>query len=304
MLQRAETHRKGASMQGIAFGPTIRLLRQAKGISLREMARQLGVSPAFLSQIEAGRQHKIPKARIVQVADMLGVSEGYLLGTAKQIHPDLIRFLSETPEAAEFMTTAMRSGLAAEDFTQLRELVEERKGRGGLRRTALPRPKKKKKPAGGEDLDEYLDAMLCMTNVGVQNKERLFQRFIKPMVKRNKTVSAEVLLERMLKRERQSPTSVGGGVAIPHAFVSGLDKPVIGVFLLKRAIQYGPTKEDRVKTVFFLVGRESAPEYHLPLLARIARLCSTPEFLDVLSKSKSGRDVYKTVLNWDKRISN
>ena len=87
-------------MQGIAFGPTIRLLRQAKGISLREMARQLGVSPAFLSQIEAGRQHKIPRGRIVQVAEMLGVSEGYLLGTAKQVHPDLMKFLSETPEAA------------------------------------------------------------------------------------------------------------------------------------------------------------------------------------------------------------
>ncbi len=97
-------------MQGIAFGPTIRLLRQAKGISLRELARQLGVSPAFLSQIEAGRQHKIPKARIVQVADMLGVSEAYLLGTARQVHPDLLRFLSETPEASEF------SSKKAEEF--------------------------------------------------------------------------------------------------------------------------------------------------------------------------------------------
>jgi len=119
-------------MQGIAFGPTIRLLRQAKGISLREMARQLGVSPAFLSQIEAGRQHKIPKARIVQVAEMLGVSEGYLLGTARQVHPDLIKFLSETPEAAEFMVAAMKSGLGAEDFNHLRETVSDKK-----RRTAL-----------------------------------------------------------------------------------------------------------------------------------------------------------------------
>src|SRR5678816_2011872 len=75
------TSKETGSMQGIAFGPTIRLLRQAKGISLRELARQLGVSPAFLSQIEAGRQHKIPRARIVQVAEMLGVSEGYLLST-------------------------------------------------------------------------------------------------------------------------------------------------------------------------------------------------------------------------------
>lgn len=291
-------------MQRIAFGPTIRLLRQAKGISLREMARQLGVSPAFLSQIEAGRQHKIPKARIVQVAEMLGVSEGYLLGTARQIHPDVIRFLSDTPEAAEFMRAAMKNGMAAEDFTQLREVVEERKGRGGFAWTAATRQKKKGKAAVAESLSAVLDASLCLTSVGVQNKDRLFQRFVKLLAKKNKSMSPEVLLDRLEKRERQSPTSVGGGVAIPHAFVPDIEEPVVGVLLLKRAIQYGPTNEDRVKTVFFLVGKEGDPGQHLPILARIVRLCSTPEFLDVLGKSKSGRDVYKTVLSWDKRVGN
>ena len=291
-------------MQRIAFGPTIRLLRQAKGISLREMAKQLGVSPAFLSQIEAGRQHKIPKARIVQVAEMLGVSEGYLLGTARQIHPDVLRFLSETPEAAEFMTAAMRNGMAPEDFTQLREIVEERKGRAGFAWAGTPRNRKKLKATAAENLASFLDASLCLTGVGVQNKDRLFQRFVKLLAKKNKSVSPEVLLERMEKRERQSPTSVGGGVAIPHAFVPDIDEPVVGVLLLKRAIQYGPTNEDRVKTVFFLVGKEGDPGQHLPILARIARLCSTPEFLDVLAKVKSGRDVYKTVINWDKRVGN
>jgi PTS system nitrogen regulatory IIA component len=295
---------KGADMQRIAFGPTIRLLRQAKGISLREMARQLGVSPAFLSQIEAGRQHKIPKARIVQVAEMLGVSEGYLLGTARQIHPEVLRFLSDTPEAAEFMSAAMKNGLAAEDFTQLRELVEERKGRGGFAWAVAPRPRKKQKLAVNESLEGFLDPSLCMNNIGVQNKDRLFQRFVKLLAKKNKSVNPEQLLDKMEKRERQSPTSVGGGVAIPHAFVPDMEEPVVGVLLLKRAIQYGPTNEDRVKTVFFLVGKEGDPGQHLPILARIARLCSTPEFLDVLSKSKNSRDVYKTVVNWDKRVGN
>ena len=155
-----------------------------------------------------------------------------------------------------------------------------------------------------ENLGAVLDASLCLTNVGVQNKDRLFQRFVKLLAKKNKSLSPETLLERMEKRERQSPTSVGGGVAIPHAFVPDIEDPVVGVLLLKRAIQYGPTNEDRVKTVFFLVGKEGDPGQHLPILARIARLCSTPEFLDVLGKSKSGRDVYKTVINWDKRVGN
>jgi len=287
-------------MQGIAFGPTIRLLRQAKGISLRQMAKQLGVSPAFLSQIEAGRQHKIPKARIVQVADMLGVSEGYLLGTARTVHPDLIRFLSETPEAAEFMVSAMRSGLKAEDFNTLREVVSDRRRRDSVLRSRAARRTSKAAP---HSLEAYADTALCLTGVSVQNKERLFQRFAKLLAKKHKTVSTDVLLEKLEHREKQSPTSVGGGVAIPHAFIPGIENPVIGAFVLKRAIQYGPTDADKVKVVFFLVARDGRTEPYLPILARIARLCSTPEFLQVFSKAKTSREMYKTILAWDKRIS-
>jgi len=286
-------------MQGIAFGPTIRLLRQAKGISLREMARQLGVSPAFLSQIEAGRQHKIPRARIVQVAEMLGVQEGYLLGTAKQVHPDLMKFLSETPEAAEFMVTAMRSGMIAQDYTNLREIVSDKKRRAGVLK---PVAAKKKVGVSNHSLDGYLDASLCLAAVAAQNKERLFQRFVKAVAKKNKNIPADILLDRLMARERQAPTSIGGGVAIPHAFLQGIEKPLVGAFLLQRAIPYGPAESDRVKTVFFLVGREGNTEHHLPILARIARLCSTPEFLQVLGKAKNGRDIQKTILAWDARI--
>lgn len=286
-------------MQGIAFGPTIRLLRQAKGISLREMARQLGVSPAFLSQIEAGRQHKIPRARIVQVAATLGVAEGYLLGTAKQVHPELMTFLSETPEAAEFMVTAMRSGMIGQDFTNLREMVADKKLRAGVLK---PVAAAKKKPGVSHNLDGYLDVTLCLSGVAVQNKDRLFERFAKAVSKKNRNISAELLLDRLSARERQAPTSIGGGVAIPHAFLQGIEKPMVGAFLLQRAIPYGPMESDRVKTVFFLVGREGNTEHHLPILARIARLCSTPEFLQVLAKAKNGRDIQKTVLAWDARI--
>ena len=290
-------------MQEIAFGPTIRLLRQAKGISLRAMAKQLGVSPAFLSQIEAGRQHKIPKARIVQVADMLGVSEAYLLGTAKQIHPDVVDFLRETPEAAEFMITAMRSGLAPEDFADLREALKDRAGKQFVRRATVPTARKKKKAKPGDDLATYLDPSLVATGVLVQNKDRLFQRFAKMVTKRNKALDTETVLEKLELRERQAPTTVGGGVAIPHAFIAGLDEPVIGAVSLKRAIQFNPDGDGKVKRVFFVIGDEAKPQFHISILARIARLCATPEFLDAFGGARTNRDLYKTILKWDKRIS-
>lgn len=290
-------------MQGIAFGPTIRLLRQAKGISLRELARQLGVSPAFLSQIEAGRQHKIPKQRIVQVAEMLGVSAGYLMGTAKQVHPDVLEFLKETPEAAEFMITAMQSGMAPEDFSELREALKDTQAKGFVRRATLPATRKrKKKKEDVDDLATHLDPALCVTGVIVQNKDRLFQRFAKLVAKRNKSLNSDMVLERLKKRERQAPTIVGGGVAIPHAFVPDLDTPAIGAVSLKRSVPFTSNGEGRVKTVFFVIGDETKPQFHISMLARIARLCSTPEFLDAFANARTNRELYKTILQWDGRI--
>ncbi|MFQ5512534.1 MAG: PTS sugar transporter subunit IIA [Candidatus Krumholzibacteriia bacterium] len=291
-------------MQGIAFGPTIRLLRQAKGISLRKLAKKLGVSPAFLSQIEAGRQHKIPKQRIVQVADMLGVSDAYLLGTARQVHPDLLQFLRETPEAAEFMAVAMNSGLAAEDFADLREALKARAGKGFVRKATLPATRKKKRDPKkmSQGLEEYLDPALCSAGAMVQNKARLFQRFSKLVTKRNKSLAADAVLERLEHREKQAPTIVGGGVAIPHAFMTDLDRPIIGAASLKRAVPFSSNGDGRVKTVFFVIGNESKPEFHISILARIARLCSTPEFLDAFRGARTNRELYKTILKWDKRI--
>jgi mannitol/fructose-specific phosphotransferase system IIA component (Ntr-type)/transcriptional regulator with XRE-family HTH domain len=285
-------------MQGIAFGPTIRLLRQAKGISLRELARQLGVSPAFLSQIEAGRQHKIPRARIVQVAEMLGVSEGYLLSTARQMHPELMKFMSETPEAAEFMIAAMRGGLEAEDFTALREIVADKKRRVSVLKAA---PVTKKKSGTSEGLEAFLDLSMCQTGVQVQNKERLLQRLAKDASK-VREVSADEVLRYLERREEQAPTSIGGGVGIPHAFVPGVDKPVVAAYILQRPIPFGPTDADKVRTVFFLLGRQGQTDHHLPILARIARLCATPEFLATLGKAKNGRELHKTIVSWDNRI--
>ena len=82
----------------------------------------------------------------------------------------------------------------------------------------------------------------------------------------------------------------------------GLDEPVIGAMNLKRSITFNPDGDGRVKRVFFVVGNEARPQFHISILARIARLCATPEFLDAFSAARTNRDLYKTILKWDKRI--
>jgi transcriptional regulator with XRE-family HTH domain len=49
------------------FGKRVRELRRGKGVSLKEMANSLEVSPAYLSALEHGRRGRPSKVRLHQI---------------------------------------------------------------------------------------------------------------------------------------------------------------------------------------------------------------------------------------------
>lgn len=55
------------------FGERIRELREQKDISLRELAKKLAVSPAFLSDIELGRRYPSDEV-LAKIAKELGTT--------------------------------------------------------------------------------------------------------------------------------------------------------------------------------------------------------------------------------------
>lgn len=55
------------------LGPRLKEIRTQSGTSLREVARQLNVSPSFLSQIENGKSQP-SVATLYAIAKLLGVS--------------------------------------------------------------------------------------------------------------------------------------------------------------------------------------------------------------------------------------
>ncbi|MYS75666.1 helix-turn-helix domain-containing protein, partial [Streptomyces sp. SID5926] len=46
---------RSAASAGRRIGPALRAAREARGMSLRALARQIGVSPSFLSQLERNK---------------------------------------------------------------------------------------------------------------------------------------------------------------------------------------------------------------------------------------------------------
>ena len=112
----------------VRFGQYIRELRTAKGITLREFARQLEVSPTYVSQIEQDKFSPPAEERIVRMAQILGVDVDELLALAGRVAEDLPEIIRRHPrELATFLRTA--KGLSADEINRLAKQAEKIKER-------------------------------------------------------------------------------------------------------------------------------------------------------------------------------
>jgi len=103
------------------------------------------------------------------------------------------------------------------------------------------------------------------------------------------------LFDRLLERERLGSTGIGGGIAIPHARMSTLAKP-LGLFArLAHPIDFDSIDERPVDIVFLLTAPEGAGADHLKALARIARLLRDQDVAKKLRASRDAQAIYSVL---------
>lgn len=78
--------------------------------------------------------------------------------------------------------------------------------------------------------------------------------------------------EAVLEREKLGSTGVGEGVAIPHARIDSLKRPVGGFARLLEPADFDAIDERRADLVFMLLAPTDAGAEHLRALARAARV--------------------------------
>jgi PTS system nitrogen regulatory IIA component len=251
----------------IHIGPTIRTMRLAAGHSLRELARRIGVSPAYLSGVETERLPTPTHERLRDVATALGVPPRRLTALSERLSPDLIAFLEETPEAVRFLRVVRRTGA---DFDALSEQV------------AREEPVASRSRRMGEMIDE--SRVWC--RLAIDSKEELLETMTRRLLRGCAGVDSDRAVDAVLAREHDVSTGVGGGVALGHADVDGLATCRMGIGTLAEPLPFEAIDDLPVKVVFLVLGPS---QERLRLLARIAQLCVRPGLLDRLAETRSVR---------------
>jgi CBS domain containing-hemolysin-like protein/mannitol/fructose-specific phosphotransferase system IIA component (Ntr-type) len=126
----------------------------------------------------------------------------------------------------------------------------------------------RRKPTPFVDL---LPAPTILLDPPATDRTEVIRRLVAAACAANRLPEAPVL-EAVLRREREVPTSVGEGVAIPHARLPGLLEPRMAFARLAEGIEFDAPDKRPVRLVVLILSPAEEPAVQLKLLQRLAEI--------------------------------
>ena len=110
-------------------------------------------------------------------------------------------------------------------------------------------------------------------------------------------LDAGLVLEYLDEREKLGSTGFGRGVAIPHARIPGIQRPIVALMKLRHPADYAAADGLPVDLVFGLLSPENSGAGHLHALAAISRLVRDEAVRDALSDAPDVEAIYGLLTN-------
>lgn len=243
------------------LGATLRLLRVDAGVSLRDMARRIGVSSAYLSRVENGVDAPPTAERLAAIARELDVPPALLMDVAQRVSPYVAGYLEEVPGAGTLFLEIARRRLSGAQLAKVRAFLDAefpvRAGRDGSPVPPLApllAPERIVVQLSCAGWDDVLDVIAGRLGASLPGMD------------------AGALVDELRRRDEESSCAVGGGVAVPHAVLSGA-APVAALVTLAKPLKVDTPDGQPLRLVVATVdgGRSNA---RLVRLAHVARLAA------------------------------
>ena len=100
-----------------------------------------------------------------------------------------------------------------------------------------------------------------------------------------------VYKEGIMKRESQTSTGLGDGIAMPHAKNKAVVKPAVVFAKSAAGVDYASLDGQPAHLFFMIAAPEGANNVHLEVLASLSRLLINPDFTASLKKAKTPEEV-------------
>lgn len=233
------------------FGATLRLLRVESGLSLRDLARRIGVSGAYLSRVENGLDPVPTVDRLQALARELKVPAPLLMESGQRVGALIAELAEARPEAGAVFLEIAERNLSAEQLAEVRNFV----------RFHFPKPNAPRAPI-------TLSGLLSPDRLVLQLECEARQDVLEVGAARF-SFAGPSLVRALVARESASPPELGFGLSLT-AVVQEVPAPEAVLVTLARP-QSTRSAAPPIRAAVLVVTPRADPS-HLALLAHIARL--------------------------------
>ena len=138
--------------------------------------------------------------------------------------------------------------------------------------------------------DILLKELMIMDLQGT-TKEGVIDEMIAGLATNGIINDVAVYKEGIMKRESQTSTGLGDGIAMPHAKNKAVIKPAVVFAKSAAGVDYASLDGQPAHLFFMIAAPEGANNVHLEVLASLSRLLINPDFTASLKKAKTPEEV-------------
>lgn len=157
-------------------------------------------------------------------------------------------------------------------------------------------------------ISDLLDKNAIEFNLKSRKKEEAIRELADFLYRTNKIKNPQKVVSALLEREKTAPTTLGNGVAIPHATVDGIHEVVACLAISKSGIDFESPDKRPVRVIFLFLSPSEESETHLQLLSRSEGLLQNKKIYDTLLTVNSKEKLINEIINaermgWDAYIN-
>jgi PTS system fructose-specific IIA component/PTS system nitrogen regulatory IIA component len=129
-------------------------------------------------------------------------------------------------------------------------------------------------------LYNFLKPELIRINCQESNTEDLLREMVHLLKRENAISNENLILKKLVEREKLGSTSIGNNSAVPHTKVKEIKKdPVISIYVSKTGIMYHESDNEPVHLIILILSPNHSPIIHLQILAAAASLIKKSDHL-------------------------
>ena len=130
----------------------------------------------------------------------------------------------------------------------------------------------------------------------LSSRKRVFEKLAELLTQQQPTLEIEEVLEALTNREKLGSTTLGNGMAIPHACLN-IPTPLIAVVALAQGVKMDTPDKKPVQLFLAIIVPSQASDAYRSIISQLASLLTQPSLVENLPLHSQTRDALLTYLN-------